>query len=85
MYGRPEWFVPKTYGWGLTPITWQGWVYAFTVGLLIAGPFNVLLFNVGWPYGVLWMVLTGALVCFDVDRILTAIKARDQAAGGPQA
>lgn len=28
MIGRPEWFKRRKYGgWGLYPITWQGWVY----------------------------------------------------------
>lgn len=28
MFGKPEWFKPRKYtGWGLTPKTWQGWVY----------------------------------------------------------
>lgn len=31
------WFKRKTYGWGWTPATWQGWVLiALYVGLLIA-------------------------------------------------
>jgi len=25
MAGQP-WFGPRRYGWGLTPISWQGWV-----------------------------------------------------------
>jgi cobalamin synthase len=28
MIGKPEWFKRRKYtGWGLTPKTWQGWVY----------------------------------------------------------
>lgn len=28
MIGKPEWFQRRKYGgWGLTPKTWQGWVY----------------------------------------------------------
>lgn len=28
MIGKPEWFIRRKYtGWGLTPKTWQGWVY----------------------------------------------------------
>ena len=28
MIGKPEWFQRRKYGgWGLTPRTWQGWVY----------------------------------------------------------
>jgi hypothetical protein len=30
MSDGPEWFVPKRYGYGATPITWQGW--ALTLG-----------------------------------------------------
>ena len=25
MFGKPQWFKPKTFGWGLHPVTWQGW------------------------------------------------------------
>jgi len=28
-----EWFAPKRYGYGATPITWQGW--ALTIGLVV--------------------------------------------------
>jgi hypothetical protein len=28
-----EWFVPKRYGYGATPISWQGW--ALTVGFVL--------------------------------------------------
>lgn len=28
MIGKPQWFIRRKYtGWGLTPKTWQGWVY----------------------------------------------------------
>jgi len=29
MSDGPEWFVPKRYGYGATPITWQGWALTF--------------------------------------------------------
>ncbi len=36
----PPWFVRKTYGYGWTPATWQGWAcIAFYVGAAIAGAF----------------------------------------------
>ena len=28
------WFKPKRYGWGATPVTWQGW--ALTLGIVLA-------------------------------------------------
>lgn len=33
MSDETEWFVPKRYGIGATPITWQGW--ALTVGFAL--------------------------------------------------
>lgn len=32
MSGRPIWFTPRRYGWGATPISWQGW--AITVAFI---------------------------------------------------
>ena len=32
MIGKPEWFTYRAMGWGITPRTWQGWVY---VGVFI--------------------------------------------------
>jgi divalent metal cation (Fe/Co/Zn/Cd) transporter len=32
MIGKPEWFTRRKYGgWGLTPATWQGWVYVIAM------------------------------------------------------
>ena len=28
----PEWFVPRRYGYGATPVTWQGW--AITIAFI---------------------------------------------------
>ncbi len=38
MFGNPKWFKRRKYsGWGLTPASWQGWVYTLgIVGLLIS-------------------------------------------------
>ena len=30
------WFVNKTYGWGWTPASWQGWVVTFVFVVLVA-------------------------------------------------
>lgn len=29
MSDGPQWFAPKRYGFGATPITWQGWALTF--------------------------------------------------------
>lgn len=32
---KKNWFVPKSYGWGLAPTCWQGWVATlFYIGLM---------------------------------------------------
>lgn len=37
MIGSPKWFKRRKYGgWGLTPKTWQGWVYVFVFLIIIA-------------------------------------------------
>ena len=34
--GKKYWFVPKNYGWGLMPISWQGWVAVLVyIGLVL--------------------------------------------------
>jgi len=43
MFGKPEWFRDKKVGWGLVPVSWQGWAYATGWGAAIAGPFAMLL------------------------------------------
>jgi len=34
MIGKPEWFTYRTFGWGIAPKTWQGWVYVAVLVLL---------------------------------------------------
>jgi hypothetical protein len=51
------WFRPKSYGYGATPITWEGWVATFAAAVVVggsiilvhwlAGPSNVLAW-LGW-------------------------------------
>ena len=33
--GHEFWFKPKTYGYGATPVTWEGWAAVAAFGLLI--------------------------------------------------
>jgi hypothetical protein len=38
MFGRPEWFTYRTFGWGIRAKTWQGWVYLGVFLALLIGP-----------------------------------------------
>lgn len=74
MFGKPEWFKPKTIGWGLHPVTWQGWGYtAAWCGVLVV-PFLVLL---SWhpqpPVEALtWLAIGVSALVYDVRTILRA-------------
>ncbi|QDU93165.1 hypothetical protein [Lignipirellula cremea] len=77
MFGKPEWFRPKTFGWGLTPITRQGWIYTFAWAAVLAAPFNVLLL-MGKPIeATVWIVAAIGVLIWDARTILQAIKKRE--------
>ena len=67
MAGRP-WFGPKRYGWGFTPISWQGWVLTgayvvavFVLAITLAAP---------QPW-IFWTLLVLATVAFFLIAFLT--------------
>ena len=74
MFGKPNWFRAKTFGWGLTPITWQGWAYTAAWGGFLAAPFSLLLMVHQELEAVVWLVCGSGLLIYDVRSILTAMK-----------
>lgn len=41
-----KWFKPKLYGWGWTPVRWQGWVTLLVfIGLLVLNAFSLDTYN----------------------------------------
>lgn len=78
MFGKPEWFVPKRFGWGLTPVTWQGWVYAGVWSAVLSLPFVALLLAKGWVEAVVWMAAMMVLLVIDVKFILAAMKRQEE-------
>jgi len=76
MFGKPQWFRPKSFGWGLTPITWEGWVYTLVWAVVLLGPFLWLLWRAGIRTASI--VETGLIVVLLVDtwQILRAMKTR---------
>jgi hypothetical protein len=72
MFGRPEWFRPKTFGWGLTPVTWQGWIYTGVWTALMVLPFVLLLLRHQPVEASAWLGLTIGALLYDVWLILRA-------------
>ncbi len=66
------WFRRKTYGWGWTPITWEGWLFTFVVmaiPLMIRLTLKALDFERGTQYFYTWasvpiLLMFLILVCF---------------------
>jgi hypothetical protein len=72
MFGNPIWFKPrkKYLGWGLTPNTWQGWLYL----VVMFAPLFMLAFlglNTPLQIGIyaVWMLV----VLFDIAHIMVCI------------
>lgn len=79
MFGRPEWFEPRSIGWGLMPRTWQGWVYTAGWAILLAGPF-LLLISAHWIWpAVIWLLVAMVVLIGDVADILRQLSAQDEA------
>ena len=78
MFGKPEWFRPEKIGWGLTPVTWQGWLYAGIWLVLITGPFLYFINHFLVPEAMIWLAAAIGTLCWDVRQILQAIGWADQ-------
>jgi hypothetical protein len=67
MFGKPQWFRPKTIGWGIVvPATWQGWLYtggwAATIGL----PFFLLVLREQPLESLAWLGVSIGAMLYDV-------------------
>jgi hypothetical protein len=72
MFGKPEWFREKTWGWGLTPITWQGWVYTAIWVTVMVIPYLYLLRWERWPEAHIWLTAWVIALVWDVKQIIDA-------------
>jgi hypothetical protein len=70
MFGKPQWFRPKRIGWGLVPVTWQGWLYsAGWVGAMVL-PFLLLTGRNQPLEAAAWMTAAITALTYDVWQIL---------------
>lgn len=75
MFGQPNWFRAKKFGWGLVPITWQGWAYTGAWVTALVVPFWGLLAQdqPHVPEALTWLACGIGLLCLDVRSILKAM------------
>lgn len=73
MIGKPEWFKRRKYtGWGITPSTWQGWLYiaVILVPFIIFNNLTFLDNKIRVIFSIIWI----ALVALDVFDIMIRMK-----------
>jgi hypothetical protein len=75
MFGRPEWFREKTIGWGLVPITWQGWGYTTLWVLVLIAPYMAMLSLGRLPEAFIWLAAMIGFLTWDVRLIIRAMRA----------
>jgi hypothetical protein len=69
MFGKPAWFRPKTIGFGLVPVAWQGWAYTAGWITTIVLPFLLLLGRHQAIEAMAWMGLALMALAYDVRQI----------------
>ena len=79
MFGKPHWFRKKKIGWGLTPITVQGWAYALTWATVLAFPFTLLVLREQAVEAMVWATAAGGLLVYDVRHIMVAMRPAEPA------
>ena len=83
MFGKPHWFRAKSFGWGLVPIRWQGWVYSAAWIAAIGLPFVLLLLRHQPLEAAAWLSLSVGALTYDVWQILGVV--RSHGSGAPRA
>ncbi len=79
MFGKPEWFVKKYAGWGIHPVTWQGWLYTLGWVGLISVPYVLLVLRQQVPEAVIWIFFSVGLIVWDASKIMTRLDSRNAA------
>ncbi len=49
------WFKPKRYGYGATPVTWEGWTITFAAVIVVAGSIGAMNVLVGRSNLAVWL------------------------------
>jgi hypothetical protein len=69
MFGKPEWFRAKQVGFGLVPVSWQGWLYSGAWSAAAVLPFWLLVMRHQPVEAAVWAALALAGLAYDVRQI----------------
>ena len=72
---KAEWFRPHIIGWGISPRTWQGFVYGIIWALVLLVPVFAIVFAQEWFAGSLLFTVLISYLIKDVGSILAEIDA----------
>jgi hypothetical protein len=50
------WFKPKSYGYGATPVTWEGWAVSLAGAIVVAGSILAMTLLVDRSNAVAWLI-----------------------------
>lgn len=78
MFGKPQWFAPKKFGWGLRPVTKEGWIYAGVWCAVLILPFVGMLLSHKWLEAIIWIAAMIGFLIVDVKMILRAMQRREE-------
>jgi hypothetical protein len=69
------WFKPKTYGYGATPVTWEGWALVAAYVLLISAAMVVL--SLHQTSLSAWLLLMAAIAASTAALVVVSVKKTD--------
>jgi hypothetical protein len=82
MFGKPQWFRPKTIGWGImVPATWQGWLYTSGWAGAIGLPFFLLVMREQPLEALAWLGVSIGAMVYDVWQMRRSVASRTVAGG----
>ena len=79
MFGNPQWFRAKAFGFGLVPVRWEGWAYATSWIAAIGMPFWLLTTRHQSLEALAWVTLASITLAHDVWKMWIAIRRPQQA------
>ena len=78
MFGKPQWFKRKKIGWGLTPVSWQGWLYTAVWSAVLLLPMLALVVRNQAPEAVIWLICSSVALVWDVRQTMQEMEREER-------